>query len=88
MTKEKFLLMAETVFNVYGCEEGILLDELRFVSRSIGITRPIGWLMGFADFLLSPNDSSSNPYPYLSLAYNHFEGGKSFARSHYEQFYS
>jgi hypothetical protein len=87
MTREKYQLMAETVFAAYEYEEGILLEELRAISRSVGITQPIGWLMGFANFLLSPNDLNQNPYPHLSLAYVHFERGRMCARTYYEQFY-
>jgi len=43
--------------------------------------------MGFANFLLSPNDLNQNPYPHLSLAYVHFERGRMCARTYYEQFY-
>jgi len=79
LTAEKFKIMYDSLFVFSKAETG---NHYRFhvlyaTSRSLGIIRPVGWLRGFMDYLIKPSPPfKENPYPYMSLAYVHYERGR------------
>ena len=51
--------------------------ELYECSRKIGMIKPRGWLMGFHSYLACLNAGTlNNPFPYFSLAHNHYAQGR------------
>jgi hypothetical protein len=85
---DKFELMCEAIYKNSVGENRVkhMLDELYQTSRSIGVIKPIGWLVGFLNYI-SPYQAS-NPYPYLSLAYAHYEQGRMCAHHSYHYYYN
>lgn len=63
-------------------------DELYEFSRNIGLIKPIGWLMGFHSYLSSQRVGTNNPFPYFSLAYNHYIQGRISAHDLYTRYYN
>lgn len=88
LTPEKFEILSDAIYRNSVGENRVkhMFDELYHISRSIGIVRPIGWLTGFLNYM-SPH-LEDNPYPYLSMAYVHYEQGRMCAHSSYHYYYN
>ena len=85
---KKFETLMESVYkNSFG-ENRVrhMFDELYHTSRQIGVIQPIGWLIGFMNYL-SPS-YSWNPYPRFSLAWYHYEQGRMCAHNSYHHYYN
>jgi hypothetical protein len=84
---KKFEILMESVYrNSFGAnKDHHMFDDAYHTSRQIGLIKPIGWLIGFINYL-SPY-MNGNPYPQFSLAYDHYEQGRMCAHDSYHHYY-